>query len=85
MLDLLVLRASRPARNPWPRAARTNPRSPAPPPFGFYWEMLHDRSGDVVGDGFSRAVFPRLTPRHGYSYRITCLHDARRWELACPA
>lgn len=78
------LHADRPARNLRPRTPRANPRAPTPP-FGFYWEMLHDRSGDVVGDGFSRAVFPRLTPRRGYSYRITCLHGARPWEAACPA
>lgn len=86
MPDLLVPRAARPARHPWPRAPRAHPRTAAAaPPFGFYWEMLHDRSGDVVGDGFSRTILPRLTPRLGYSYRITCLHSARPWEVACPA
>lgn len=80
-----LLHAGHPARKLWPRAPRLITRGPAPPPFGFYWEMLHDRSGDVVGDGFSRAVLPRLTPRRGYSYRITCLHGARPWEVACPA
>ena len=46
---------------------------PSPQVFGFYWEMLHDRSGDVVGDGFSRATPPPLQAQPGYSYRITPL------------
>ena len=85
MPDLFVPRADRPARHPRPHAPRVSPPTPAAPvPFGFYWQMLHDRSGDVVGDGFSRTVLPRLTPRAGYSYRITCLHSARPWEVPCP-
>lgn len=35
--------------------------------------MVHDRSGQVVGDGFSRAEPPRLLPHPGYSYRLTRL------------
>ena len=86
MPDLFVPRADRPARHPRLRVPRVSPPAPvAPAPCGFDWEMLHDRSGDVVGDGFSRAVLPRLAPRAGYSYRITCLHNARPWEVACPA
>jgi len=38
--------------------------------FGFYWEMTHDRSGEVVGSGFSREQLPRLRPQAGYSYSV---------------
>ncbi|HEU6455386.1 MAG TPA: hypothetical protein VN201_07975 [Roseateles sp.] len=46
--------------------------------FGFYWEMTHDRSGDVVGTGFCRDQWPQLRPQSGYSYRVVKL-------LAAPA
>lgn len=46
------------------------PRVPAPVgAFGYYWEMTHDRSGEVVGSGFSRDERPHLREQAGYSYR----------------
>lgn len=77
--NLVISHAShRPARG-LPRL-----RSRALQVFGFYWEMRHDRSGDIVGDGFSRAVFPQLRPRPGYSYRITPLCSDMRAEAVWP-
>ncbi len=53
--------------------------------FGFYWEMLHERSGEVVGDGFSRATLPQLDARPGYSYRITPLSPQAPREVVWPS
>ena len=58
-----------------PALSRRPPATLSPPAaFGFYWEMVHDRSGDVVGDGFCRSQPPALLDHPGYSYRITPLH-----------
>lgn len=57
----------------------TTPASvPSAPVFGFYWEMTHDRSGEVVGSGFCREQRPQLRPQSGYSYHVVAL-------LAAPA
>ena len=54
-----------------PSQFHTAPASaPGAPVFGFYWEMTHDRSGDVVGSGFCRDQRPRLRPQSGYSYHV---------------
>jgi hypothetical protein len=52
--------------------------------------MRHDRSGEVVGSGFSREQQPQLRPQSGYSYRVVELlaapaDDPRVTELVpCP-
>ncbi|WP_457325155.1 hypothetical protein [Roseateles sp. P5_E11] len=79
MPNLWIPHASRPACG-LPRLRRQPPQV-----FGFYWEMLHDRSGDVVGDGFSRCTFPQLLMRPGYSYRITPLRSDLRQEAVWPS
>jgi hypothetical protein len=55
----------------------------SPLPFGYYWEMVHDRSGDIVGDGFCRDTPPQLPPRSGYSYRVVRLYSSANQELPC--
>ena len=79
MPNLFFPQASLPARG-LPR-----PRSRAPQVFGFYWEMLHNRSGNIVGDGFSRHVIPQLQARPGYRYRVTPLRSDLRQETVWPS
>jgi hypothetical protein len=44
------------------------------PAFGFYWEVVHERSGDVIGDGLGRAEPPRLPDRPGCATRVITRH-----------
>lgn len=53
-------------------AALGDPRRRAPEVFGYFWEMVHQRSGTVVGEGFSRQ-WPTLRRQPGYGYRLTRL------------
>ena len=45
--------------------------------FGYFWEMVHRRSGAVVGEGFSRHP-PALRRQPGYDYRLTRLAEIDR-------
>ena len=45
--------------------------------FGYFWEMVHRRSGAVVGEGFCRQL-PALRRQHGYDYRLTRVAEIDR-------
>jgi hypothetical protein len=45
--------------------------------FGYFWEMVHRRSGTVVGEGFSRQL-PTLRRQPGYDYRLTRVAEIDR-------
>lgn len=45
--------------------------------FGYFWEMVHRRSGTVVGEGFCRHL-PALRQQPGYDYRLTRLAEIDR-------
>ena len=57
---------------------------PRPPAFALYWEMTHDRSGEVVGSGFCRDQQLRLRPQTGYSYRVVELQAAPTGQESAP-
>lgn len=44
-------------------------------PFGFYWQLVHIKSGEVVGDGFARGPLPSLQDRPCYAYQTTALFE----------
>ncbi|MFK4705640.1 hypothetical protein ABIC83_002479 [Roseateles asaccharophilus] len=44
-------------------------------PFGYYWQLVHIKSGEVVGDGFARGPLPSLQDRPCYAYQTTELFE----------
>lgn len=65
-----------------PTALRA-PRHGAAEVFGYFWEMVHQRSGTVVGEGFSRH-WPALRRQPGYGYRLTRLARIREDDAWAP-
>jgi hypothetical protein len=45
--------------------------------FGYFWEMVHRRSGTVVGEGCCRHL-PALRRQPGYDHRLTRLAEIDR-------
>lgn len=53
------------------------------PVFGYFWETVHLRTGDVVGEGFSR-MRPQLREQPGYGHRLFAVVELHREEAWTP-
>ena len=45
-------------------------------PYGYHWEIVHDKSGDVVNSGFTRTDPPPVGPIQnpkGFTMRVTAV------------
>ena len=51
-----------------------------PEVFGYYWETVHLRTGDVVGEGFSR-LRPQLRQQPGYGHRLFAVVELNREDV----